>query len=88
MSTEPPRLLAVRALPPLPGAQQGWRWRILIASYLGYGGYYVTRKAFTICKTTMAKDLNWDLGDTAHIWTAYLVAYMVGMFINSFLGRR
>ena len=24
----------------------------------------------------------------AHIWTAYLVAYMVGMFINSFVGRR
>src|SRR5438093_9892592 len=65
-----------------------WRWRILIASYLAYGGYYLTRKAFTICKTTIAKDLNWQLGDTAHIWTAFLVAYMLGMFINSFIGRR
>ena len=69
-------------------AQITWRWRILIASYLAYGGYYLTRKAFTICKTTIAKDLNWQLGDTAHIWTAYLVAYMLGMFINSFIGRR
>ena len=72
----------------LSPAQVTWRWRILISSYLAYGGYYLTRKTFTICKTTIAKDLNWELGDTAHIWTAYLVAYMLGMFINSFIGRR
>ena len=65
-----------------------WRWRILIATYVGYGGFYLTRKTFTICKTTIAKDLNWELGDTAHIWTAFLVAYMLGMFLNSFIGRR
>jgi sugar phosphate permease len=76
------------ALGPLSPAQKAWRWRILLASYFGYGGYYLTRKTFTICKTTIAKDLNWELGDTAHIWTAYLVAYMLGMFINSFIGRR
>jgi sugar phosphate permease len=72
----------------LSPAQVKWRWRILISTYVGYGGYYLTRKAFTICKTTIAKDLNWELGDTAHIWTAFLVAYMLGMFINSFIGRR
>lgn len=68
--------------------QRLWRWRILFASYMAYAGYYLTRKSFTICKTTIAKDLGWQLGDTAHLWTAYLVAYMVGMFLNSFLGRR
>jgi MFS transporter, OPA family, glycerol-3-phosphate transporter len=72
----------------LSPAQVTWRWRILIASYFAYGGYYLTRKTFTICKTTIAKDLHWQLGDTAHLWTAYLVAYMLGMFINSFIGRR
>jgi OPA family glycerol-3-phosphate transporter-like MFS transporter len=75
----------LKALAP---AQVTWRWRILTSSYLAYGGYYLTRKTFTICKTSIAKDLNWQLGDTAHIWTAFLVAYMLGMFINSFLGRR
>ena len=65
-----------------------WRWRILISTYFAYAGFYLTRKTFTICKTTIAKDLNWELGDTAHIWTAFLVAYMLGMFINSFIGRR
>jgi sugar phosphate permease len=72
----------------LSSEQRLWRRRILIASYVGYGGYYLTRKTFTICKTTIAADLGWELGDTAHIWTAYLVAYMVGMFVNSFVGRR
>ena len=76
------------ALKPLSHGQVTWRWRILISSYLAYGGYYLTRKVFTICKTTIAKDLGWQLGDTAHIWTAFLVAYMLGMFINSFIGRR
>ena len=76
------------ALKPLSPGQVGWRWRILIASYLAYGGFYLTRKVFTICKTTIAKDLGWQLGDTAHIWTAFLVAYMLGMFLNSFIGRR
>jgi len=72
----------------LSPAQNTWRWRILISSYFAYGGYYLTRKTFTICKSTIAKDLKVELGDMAHIWTAYLVAYMVGMFINSFVGRR
>lgn len=79
---------ASSSLEPLSPGQTSWRWRVLLATYLGYGGYYLTRKTFTICKTTIAHDFGWNLGDTAHIWTAYLVAYMVGMFINSFVGRR
>ena len=73
---------------PLTSGQMTWRWRILLATYLGYGGFYLTRKTLTICKTTIAKDLGWELGDTAHLWTAFLVAYMLGMFICSFIGRR
>lgn len=65
-----------------------WRWKILFATYMGYGGYYLTRKVFTICKTSVAEDLGWELADTAHIWTAFLVAYMIGQFVNSFLGRK
>jgi len=76
------------ALAKLAPGQVAWRWRVLVSTYLVYGGYYLTRKVFTICKTTVARDLNWELGDTAHIWTAFLVAYMLGMFINSFVGRR
>jgi len=73
---------------PLSHAQNSWRWRILIATYLAYGGFYLTRKVFTICKTSIAKDFGWELGDTAHIWTAFLFAYMLGQFLNSYIGRR
>ena len=85
MSSCNPPEASPKALSP---AHVSWRWRILISTYFAYGGFYLTRKVFTICKTTIAKDLHWQLSDTAHIWTAYLVAYMLGMFINSFIGRR
>lgn len=67
---------------------RSWRMRILVSTYLGYGGFYLTRKVFTLCKTPIVEELGWNLGDTAHIWTAFLVAYMLGQFICSYLGRR
>ncbi len=68
--------------------QAAWRWRIFTSTYIGYIGYYLTRKIFTISKTSIAHDLNWQLSDTAHIWAAFLFAYMLGQFINGFLGRK
>lgn len=65
-----------------------WRIRVLVSTYLGYGGFYLTRKVFSICKTPIAEELGWELGRTAHIWTAFLVAYMLGQFISSYAGRR
>jgi sugar phosphate permease len=68
--------------------QNKWRWKVLIATYFGYAGYYLTRKVFSICKTSLAEEFNVGLDSIAHVWTAYLIAYMLGMFINSFIGRR
>jgi len=73
---------------PLTPEQKIWRWKILISTFFAYAGYYLTRKVFTICKTTIAGEFHWELGDTAHIWSAFLVAYMIGQFVNSFLGRK
>lgn len=67
--------------------QIAWRWKILISTYCAYAGYYLTRKAFTICKTTISETFGWDLGAVAHIWTIYLVAYLIGQFVNSYIGR-
>jgi len=72
---------------PLTHGQQAWRRRVLISTYVGYIGYYLTRKVFTICKKPMADDFGWDLSSIAHIWTAFLVAYMVGQFLNGYFGR-
>src|SRR6185436_1093381 len=72
---------------PLSREQISWRWRILISTYLAYAGFYLTRKVFTICKAPLAREFNVDLGQIAHIWTAYLIAYMVGQFLSSMIGR-
>jgi len=50
-------------------------------------GYYLTRKVFSIAKPSIAATFLTDLQDIAHIWTAYLVAYVFGQFISSFVGR-
>jgi sugar phosphate permease len=68
--------------------QRSWRWRILIATYFAYAGFYLVRKVFTLCKTTLAKDYGIGLSDSANIWTAYLIGYMLGQFVSSYVGRR
>jgi sugar phosphate permease len=73
---------------PLSREQAQWRLRILIATYFGYCGYYLCRKVFTLIKTTLADQFHVSIQSIAHIWTAFLVAYMVGQFLNSFLGRK
>lgn len=78
---------------PLSPQHHVWRWKILIASYFGYAGFYLVRKVFTICKSTLAAPVEeggYGMGfeAVANIWTAYLVAYMLGMFVSSFIGRK
>jgi len=68
--------------------QSVWRWKIIISTYFGYAGYYLTRKVFTISKTSLADSFGVGLDSIAHIWSIYLIAYMLGMFVNSFVGRR
>lgn len=74
--------------PPLSAEQRLWRWRVLTSTYFAYAGYYLCRKVFTICKTTLSDELGVGLDQIAHIWTAYLAAYMAGQFLNSYLGRQ
>lgn len=60
---------------------------------MAYAGFYMVRKVFTICKTTLATPVadggfGMDYAAVANIWTTFLVAYMLGQFINSFVGRK
>jgi MFS transporter, OPA family, sugar phosphate sensor protein UhpC len=73
--------------------QHIWRIKILVATYFGYVGFYLVRKVFTICKPTLALSIEeggYGMGfeAVANIWTAYLIAYMLGMFASSFVGRK
>ncbi len=65
-----------------------WRWKILISTYFAYAGFYLVRKVFSICKTTLEKKYGFGFIGVGNIWTAYLVAYLLGQFINSFIGRK
>ncbi|MEZ6072440.1 MAG: MFS transporter [Pirellulales bacterium] len=73
---------------PLSDDQRLWRGRVLLSTYLAYAGFYLVRKVFTICKTTLVEDFGIGFTQVANIWTAFLIAYMLGQFINSFIGRR
>ncbi len=86
MSVQRPE--AVPEVPALSREQSLWRWRVLISTYFAYAGFYLCRKVFSICKTSLQNAFRVNLEGIAHLWTAYLVAYMLGMLLNSFVGRR
>jgi sugar phosphate permease len=65
-----------------------WRVRILVATWLSYAGFYFCRKNFAIVKSSVLERMELSTAALAHIFTAYLVAYMLGQFLTSFLGRR
>jgi sugar phosphate permease len=76
------------AASPLTPRHHLWRVNVLVSTYIAYAGYYLTRKAFSISRTSIADEFAWGLDATAHIWTTFLVAYMIGQFVSSFLGRK
>lgn len=76
------------ALAPLTGEQINWRWRILIATYSSYAGYYLCRKAFSVCKMSISEEFSLSATQLGHIWSAFLIAYMAGQFLNGALGRK
>lgn len=65
-----------------------WRVRILTTTWLSYAGFYFCRKNFAIVKSSVQDSLQITTSELAHIFTAYLVAYMLGQFMTSLLGRR
>ncbi len=65
-----------------------WRVRVLAATWLSYAGFYFCRKNYAIAKSSVLDSLEITNSELAHIFTAYLVAYMLGQFLTSLLGRR
>ncbi len=65
-----------------------WRVRILTTTWLSYAGFYLCRKNYAIVKSSVQDAMEISTSELAHIFTAYLVAYMLGQFLTSFLGRR
>ena len=65
-----------------------WRVRILATTWFSYAGFYFCRKNYAIVKSSILETLEITRSELAHIFTAYLIAYMLGQFLTSYLGRR
>jgi OPA family sugar phosphate sensor protein UhpC-like MFS transporter len=65
-----------------------WRVRVLTTTWLSYAGFYFCRKNFSIAKSSILEALEISRSDLAHVFTAYLVAYMLGQFLTGILGRK
>jgi MFS transporter, OPA family, glycerol-3-phosphate transporter len=73
---------------PLNFDQRMWRWKVLTSTYFAYAAFYLVRKVFPLCKTTLNNEYGIGYDALANIWTAYLVGYVVGQFLCSFIGRK
>ncbi len=72
----------------LSRSQRVWRVRILSATWLSYAGFYFCRKNFAIVKSSIQDTLQITTSELAHIYTGYLVSYMLGQFLTSWLGQK
>ena len=65
-----------------------WRVNVFATTWMSYAGFYFCRKNFSIVKAPLKAVLEVTDYELAHIWTAYLAAYMVGQFLSGWLGRK
>ena len=56
------------------------RRRIFVLTWLAYGAYYLCRRPFAICKTTLETKYHLNIVALGHIETGYLIAYALGQF--------
>ncbi len=62
------------------------RWVAWVLTWVSYATYYLGRKGISVAKAPMVESLGKDV--LRNVETAYLAAYMVGQYVNGFLGDR
>ncbi|MCB9770823.1 MAG: MFS transporter [Candidatus Omnitrophica bacterium] len=62
-------------------AYESWRWKIFAITWLGYAGFYLTRKSFSVAKIGLADEFGFSNTQLGYYDNAYLWAYMVGQFL-------
>jgi len=67
-----------------------WRWTIFFISWLGYVGFYFTRKAYAVAKIGILEDPAIEISKSylGVIDGAYGIAYAIGQFLWGMLGDR
>lgn len=59
-----------------------WRLHIMIGMYIGYAGFYLTRKSFNYVVPTLITDLGIDKNNIGIISTLFYIAYGISKFIS------
>lgn len=72
----------------LSSAMKLWRWRVFVSTWLCYAGYYFCRKPFSIAKSQLGLELDFDAARLGTIYAAYLIAYTAGQFASGIFGAR
>ena len=62
------------------------RWTAWGLTWVSYATYYLGRKGISVAKAPIMESLGKDV--LRNVETAYLAAYMVGQYVNGFLGDR
>ena len=67
-----------------------WRWQIFGITWLGYAGFYLTRKSFSVAKIDLANPdvMGLSAAEMARIDGAFLVAYAIGQFVWGLAGDK
>lgn len=65
-----------------------WRWQIFAITWLGYAGFYLTRKSFSVAKIGLEDEFGYTNTQLGYFDNAYLWAYMVGQFLWGVLGDK
>ncbi|ATW42804.1 MFS transporter family glucose-6-phosphate receptor UhpC [Glaesserella parasuis] len=59
-----------------------WRLHIMIGMYIGYAGFYLTRKSFNYVVPTLITDLGIDKNNIGIISTLFYITYGISKFIS------
>ena len=59
-----------------------WRIHLMIAMYIGYAGFYLTRKSFNFAVPEMIADLGIDKSDIGLMATLFYITYGLSKFFS------
>lgn len=66
----------------------GWRFRIFVAAWVVYAGYYFCRKNFSVVMPMMTRTLKYGNLDLAHLVFVFSLAYSAGQFLAGIAADR
>lgn len=64
------------------------RRQVFVVTWLSYFGFYFCRKAWSVVKADVQRELSFSTAEIANIGTIFLVTYMLGQFASGAAGRR